>query len=292
MGAGDLPLPRDLVEAAGREGRTAWLATLPATVARLAAAWSLTVGTPFQPGGQTAWVAPGRDAAGADLVLKVAWPHPEALDEAAGLRAWAGRGAVRVARDEAGEGAIATLLERCRPGAQLAERPEPEQDVVVARLLRRLWILPSAGTRFTTLRAMCDRWADESEARAAAAPARLDPGLVREGLALFRSLPRSAEREVLLATDLHAGNVLSASREPWLAIDPKPHVGDPAYDPLQHMLNCPGRLATDPRGLVRRMADLAGVDAERLALWLFARCVQEAPEWPSLCDVARRVAPR
>ena len=31
----------------------------------------------------------------------------------------------------------------------------------------------------------------------------------------------------------------------WLAIDPKPHVGDPAYDPVQHMLNCDQRLATD-----------------------------------------------
>ena len=38
-----LPLPRDLVAAAEQDGRTGWLATLPATVARLARAWSLTV---------------------------------------------------------------------------------------------------------------------------------------------------------------------------------------------------------------------------------------------------------
>src|SRR3954468_7879926 len=91
-----LPLPPDLVAAAEQEGRTAWLATLPATVAHLAEAWSLTVGPPFQPGGQTAWVAPVRDRAGNDLVLKVAWSHPEARDEAEGLRAWAGNGAVRL----------------------------------------------------------------------------------------------------------------------------------------------------------------------------------------------------
>src|SRR4029078_1724140 len=101
----------------------------------------------------------------------------------------------------ADDDATVLLLERCRPGAQLAERPEPEQDVVVAGLLRRLWISPPAGARFTTLCAMCDRWADESEARAAPGHGRLDPGLVREGLALFRALPRSAEREVLLSTD-------------------------------------------------------------------------------------------
>ena len=58
-------------------------------------------------------------------------------------------------------------------------------------------------------------------------------------------------------------NVLSAEREPWLVIDPKPYVGDPTYDPLQHLLNCDERLHADPRDLARRMADLLGLDAER-----------------------------
>ena len=54
-------------------------------------------------------------------------------------------------------------------------------------------------------------------------------------------------------------------------IDPKPYVGDPAYDPMQHMLNCLDRLRADPRGLADRMADLCEVDPERFRLWLFAR---------------------
>ncbi len=74
-------------------------------------------------------------------------------------------------------------------------------------------------------------------------------------------------------------------------IDPKPYVGDPTYDPLQHLLNCQARLRTDPRDLVERMADLLDLDADRLLLWLFARCVQESPEWPTLADIARRIAP-
>ncbi|HEY4605501.1 MAG TPA: hypothetical protein VIH08_14325, partial [Blastococcus sp.] len=131
-----LPLPRDLVAAAEQDGRTGWLTTLPATVARLARAWSLTVEPPFQPGGQTAWVAPARDRAGRDLVLKVAWVHPEALHEADGLRAWNGHGTVRLhAVEEMGD-TIGLLLERCRPGTPLAELPERRQDVVVAGLLR------------------------------------------------------------------------------------------------------------------------------------------------------------
>jgi streptomycin 6-kinase len=98
-----------------------------------------------------------------------------------------------------------------------------------------------------------------------------DAGLVREGLQLFQDLPRSAPADVLLATDLHAGNVLSACRKPWLVIDPKPFIGDPAYDATQHLLNCFGRMLSAPEETIRRFADLLNVDHERVRLWMFAR---------------------
>jgi streptomycin 6-kinase len=111
------------------------------------------------------------------------------------------------------------------------------------------------------------------------------------GIELFRQLPRTAGRAVLLSTDLHHDNVLAAAREPWLAIDPKPYIGDPAYDPIQHMLNFPGRLAADPAGFAHRMARLAGLDPDRVRHWLFARCVQESVGDPELRPVAVRLAP-
>jgi streptomycin 6-kinase len=243
---------------------------------------------------------PARDAAGTDLVLKVAWPHPEAAHEADGLRAWTGHGAVRLHAAHDFGAARALLIERCRPGTELSLRPEPEQDTVIAVLLRRLWIPPRPGHPFVSLEQMCRSWTDEFEqsiavkapgpglARAAKAP---DPGLVRAGLALFRELATAADTQVLLCTDLHAGNVLAAAREPWLVIDPKPHVGDPAYDPVQHMLNCAERLHANPRGLARRMAGLLDLDPDRVLSWLFARCIQESAEWPALAEVARTIAP-
>jgi streptomycin 6-kinase len=96
---------------------------------------------------------------------------------------------------------------------------------------------------------------------------------------------------VLLATDLHPANILSAHREPWLVIDPKPYVGDPAYDPLQHLLNVQGRLTADPQSLADRMADLCGVAPGRFRLWLFARCVVESSWWPEMAAIATRLAP-
>jgi streptomycin 6-kinase len=73
-------------------------------------------------------------------------------------------------------------------------------------------------------------------------------------------------------------------------IDPKPFISDPAFEPVQHMLNCDRRLANDPIGLARRLSDLLELDHERVRLWLFARCVQEAVHDPSLRERARRLA--
>jgi streptomycin 6-kinase len=217
-------------------------------------------------------------------VLKVVCRHTEAAHEADGLREWDGDGAVRLYAVQEFDDTVALLLERCVPGTTLTSRPEPEQDMVIAGLLPRLWREPAPGQRFRPLQVMCDEWAAEFERKAADERATLDPGLAREGIKLFRTLPATAARHVLLCTDLHAGNVLAAEREPWLLIDPKPYFGDPTYDVLQHILNCDDRLRADPRALARRMADLLDLDAERVLLWLFARCVQESPDSGSRRD--------
>jgi streptomycin 6-kinase len=291
------PVPQYLEQTAAREPPVReWLGLLPQIVAELASRWSLEVGEPFHPGGQCSWTAPASDRLGAALVLKVAFGFPggEERDEAAGLRAWEGNGAVRLhAACDTGS-AYGLLLERCLPGTPLGQvLAEPDQDVVVAALLRRLWDHPCQGYLFRPLAEMCQAWADEFEAEYAAAPPsdRLDPGLAREGIALFRELPGTAPRQALLCTDLHGDNILAARRAPWLVIDPKPYVGDPAYDVLQHMLNCEARLAADPAGLAGRMARLAGLDPGRVRLWLFARTVQESVGAPILHQVARQVAP-
>lgn len=286
------PLPVTLAESVARWGspeRRAWLAGLPETVRRLAERWALTVGPPFQPGGEVSWVAPASDAAGLDLVLKAGWRHEEGEHEADGLRAWADRGAVRV-HDAHVEGATsALLLERCRPGTTLRSAlPEPDQDEVIARLLLRLWHEPPPGHPFRSLEQMCDTWAAEFDA--AYVLDALDPGIARVGMELYRGLPREPGPGLLLVSDLHAENVLAAQREPWLVIDPKPYIGDPAYDLTQHALNCRERLVADPLGLADRLAALVDLDARHVRRWLFARCVQECLEMPWLRPVATALA--
>jgi streptomycin 6-kinase len=272
--------------------RVDWDAELPAVKREMATRWKLTLGAPFHPGGQCSLVIPAVTADGTEAVLKLGWRHEEALHEADGLRVWAGDGAIRLLESAELDGTTALLLERCSPGTPLsAVTAEPEQDVIVANLVRRLGKQPPEGHPFRPLADMCDMWAAGFDRRLAARPDAIDAGLAREGIGLFRALPRNATESVLLCTDLHAENILAAQREPWLVIDPKPYVGDPAYDVIQHLLNCADRLLADPAGLAERVADLAELDAERVTLWLFARCVQESLGWPLLGEVAGRLAP-
>lgn len=290
-----LVMPRNLVESVRSDDehpeRREWVAQLPSIVLGLAERWSLDLGEPYQPGGQCSWVAPVRGAAGQELVLKVGWRHPEAEGEAEGLRAWNGRGTVLIYDAEVFDTTSALLLERCLPGTTMATTvTEPEQDGLIADLLHRLWRVPVDGLAISSLQAMCDAWSSDFAQRLTTTPAVLDPGLARAGIELLRELPRNAERQVLLHTDLHAENIVAAQREPWLVMDPKPHIGDPAYDTLQHLFNC-DRLDTDPGGLARRFAELLELDTRRVTQWLFARCIVESIDQPALGLIAATLAP-
>jgi|SRR5687767_9424630 streptomycin 6-kinase len=246
--------------------RTAWLEQLPRAVHELESRWSLSLGQPFCSENSCSWVAPAELRGGERAVLKLGMPHMEAAHEVEALRFWDGEPTVRLLAADASLRAM--LLERCEPGTALRDVPEPEQDVVIAGLLRRLWRQPSQPHLFRPLTEMLAFWAEETMA---AVPRWVDRGLVRAGLDLFEKLPRQSPNDVLLATDLHAGNVLRSQREPWLVIDPKPFVGDRAYDATQHLLNCQGRMLRTPEATIGRFADLLEVDHERVRLWMFAR---------------------
>jgi streptomycin 6-kinase len=250
--------------------RTAWLERLPRAIRELQDKWSLSLGSPFEGETSAAWVAPAVRSDGTRVVLKLGMPHMEAAHESDGLRFWNGNPTVRLLEADAELNAM--LLERCDPGTVLRERPELEQEDVIAGLLRRLWRTPSEPHPFRPLSRMLTYWKDET---IAAAPRWIDAGLVRAGLQMFEDLSRASPDDVLLATDLHAGNVLRAQREPWLAIDPKPFVGDRACDATQHLFNCRGRLLAAPTDTIHRFADVLELDHQRVRAWIFARAAAE-----------------
>jgi len=275
------------------EGRQRWLEGLPAMLEELTRRWSLRAGAPFEHANVTcSWVAPVVRADGTSAVLKLAMPHMEGESEIEGLLFWNGDPTVRLL--EADHEAGAMLLERCQPGHSLHSEPEDKGDIVIATLLRRLWKRSATSNNlqgFRHLSQMLEYWSSETVAQARLWP---DAGLVRDGLRIWEALGKPLPTDVLLATDLHAGNVLRSEREPWLVIDPKPFIGDPAYDVVQHLHNCEGRLKADPAGLVKRLADLCEVDEERLRLWTFARAAADPrPDWSNSLwvGIARALAP-
>jgi streptomycin 6-kinase len=272
--------------------RRVWLANLPRLLDRLLVRWSLRLDSRLEHEGTCSWVAPVIRVDGTQAVLKLAMPHMEGEQEIDGLRFWDGRSMVRLLEADYDSGAM--LLERCVPGDQLRAQPETDQDEIIAAILRRIWdsstkaAVPSG---FRPLSQMIDHWSQETLAQRDLWP---DAGLVAEGLGVLNELARPASTDVLLATDLHAGNVLRAQREPWLAIDPKPFIGDRSYDPVQHLINCEERLHRDPAGLVARVADLTGVDPQRLRLWTFARAAADPrDDWTNSrwIDIARALSP-
>jgi streptomycin 6-kinase len=180
------------------------------------------------------------------------------------------------------------LLERCSPGTPLRNLGEPEQDEIIAKLLRELWREPPKSHRFRPLAEMIASWSVQTRE---AMDQWSDQSLVEEGLIAFAELAGSDTPAVLLATDLHAGNVLRAERAKWLVIDPKPFVGDPCYDATQHLLNCRERMSEKPLDTVQRFAGLLDIEEARLRQWTFARfAVNYGEDSASMSKVAAKLA--
>jgi streptomycin 6-kinase len=272
--------------------RTIWLESLPALLGELTDRWSLRVGPPFDHSGTCSWVAPVVRKDGIPAVLKLAMPHMEGEHEIEGLRFWNGHSTVKLIEADDQSGAM--LLERCQPGISLRSEPEASQDEIIAGMLKQIRRANEQSKGFHQFRhvsEMLEVWQRETLAQRQNWP---DARLVQEGLSIFERLSRSSPTDMLLATDLHAGNVLRAEREPWLMIDPKPFVGDAAFDVVQHLINCEGRLHADPIALVNRVAGLAKVDPERARLWTFARAAADPrDDWNNVLwiEVARKLAP-
>jgi streptomycin 6-kinase len=206
-------------------------------------------------------------------VLKVGWPHPEARFEAEALGVWAGDGAVRVLRSD--EERRAMLLERCVPGDALDECGLTVREAMdaAAGVLRQLWSAAvPAGAPFERLGDVTQAWAALVRERMDRHRPAFDPGLVALGASLLETLPAGG-RTVVLHGDFNPGNILSAARAPFLAIDPKPMVGDAAYDPSQLVSQLAGMSL---RARFGYFAGLVDIPADRILAWGVARSVEGA----------------
>ena len=222
-----IEIPQTFVDTTiGREGERGakWLATLPKLLARLTERWDCVLDGPVMHGGVGVIVPVRRGRTPA--VLKVSFPHPGNVAEPLAFAAWRGRGAVLLY--ERADESFAMLLERAGPHTLAEVRDHDEVVRTAARLGHRLAV-PAPSAELPRLSARVPEWERSLSRDAADFPDALAPRVVQAALATVRELGRD-QPELMVHGDLHPRNILAGQREPWLAVDPKGFVGDPAYD--------------------------------------------------------------
>jgi len=221
---------------------------------------------------------------GTPAVLKLVWPHHESRYEADALELWNGEGAVKLLGRNA-EG-TALLLERCEPGAFLSTLGlEAALDVYVG-FLPRLW--KSAGAPFHTLEKEAGLWAQSLPREWEQAGRPFERELVDAALEAIRELAATQGEQVLLHQDVHALNVLSAEREPWLAIDPKPLLGEREFTvaPIVRGTEL-GHGQGEVLHRLDRLTSELGLDRERARGWCIAQTVAWGVGVPEHLEVVR-----
>jgi streptomycin 6-kinase len=248
-------------------GGAAWLDALPRLAADCAERWSLSLGEPFREG-NVSLTLPATRADGEPAVLKLNFPEPESAHEADALAHWGGEGTVRLLEVDRERNAL--LVERALPGTSLWEVEDDEEATrIAAGVLRRLWRrAPPAAHPYRGLSDEAERWMEQARRDWEGLGRPFERALLDAAAAAARDLSASQPALVLCHQDFQGSNVLRAEREPWLAIDPKPIVGEPAFDVASLLRD---RRWDIRAAVIRRRLDVLAtelqLDPERMRGW-------------------------
>jgi streptomycin 6-kinase len=272
-------LARTNIELHGEAGAE-WLRSLPSLIAACARRWSLTVAPPF-PNLSYNYAAPALREGGSAVVLKLGFPGDRELrTEAEALHHYAGQGAVRLLEADLEQGVM--LLERLMPGTLLSTISDDEEATsIAAGVMKQLWRTAPADHIFPTV-ADWARGMERLREHFGGGTGPLPTNLVEKAEAHFKELIASMSEPVLLHGDLHHYNILAATRQPWLAIDPKGLVGEPEYEvgawlrnPMPDVVSWPG-LSHQLKRRIDQFAAELDFDAERLKGWGIAQAMLSA----------------
>jgi streptomycin 6-kinase len=277
---------RDVLNWHGEAGRT-WLDELPKTVWSLKRAWSLRIdGTPYD-GGSHSYVVPVLLDDGTSAVLKVIYRDEENRAEPTALRQYDGDGAVRLHDYDPETGAM--LMERAVPGNRLKstrffghKTPAAawRRIGIATGLYRRLWrpYEPEAGyPDLPTAAGMLDTWRADYADATPEVRYRVGDERLRDALALCDALADPPELGIG-NRDTHLSNIVSAEREPWLVIDPKPYLAERAFDGGYFLFKQQLHGPHSGTELLRAVAEGLGADTERVRAWALLRFTDHLAE--------------
>jgi streptomycin 6-kinase len=246
-------------------GANDWIDGLPALVAELEQAWSITVARAFTDATE-AFVAEATRADGAPAVLKILVPrhYAAAHDEITVLRLCGGDGCALLYEADAERDAF--LIERLGPSLRDLGRPIGERHEILCTLAQRVWRpAPDSGLRTGAEKG---RWLAEF---IAAKWEQLDRPCSERAVAYAltcaarRIAAHDDERAVLVHGDVHEWNALQAG-DGWKLVDPDGLLAEAEYDLGVMMREDPVELlAGDPWDRARRLAARTG--REPVATW-------------------------
>lgn len=256
-----------------------WLDNLPDLLKLCAERWDLTLSSRFTRLSYN-YVVPATFPDGKSVVLKLGIPTQEFQSEIAALTAYQGHGCVNLLKADAKCGVM--LLEQLVPGQMLVTVEDDQQaTTIAAEVMQKLWhednatdVFPSVAKWLTGF----DRLTEYCQQQSAPFSLRL----IDRAKEIAGDLLASMSEATLLHGDLHHYNILSATREPWLAIDPKGVIGERVYEVgawLRNPLPQIARVSNLKKVLQTRVdifVDRLGFDRARIIAWAFVQAVLAA----------------
>ena len=266
---------KSLIYSRGEEGKK-WLDELPDIVEKLSERWQLEIFSPFTLSYN--YVCPVKRIDGSPAVLKLEFTTEKARTEFEALKIFDGDGVVKILEEDSGSKAL--LLERALPGISLKSVKEDQKRTeIMIGIMKRL--RKPAPKKHELI--FIEDWGKSFERHRKQFNGGTGPFkkyVFEKAEKTFFALAASQKEKVLLHGDLHHGNILSAEREPFLAIDPKGIVGEAEYEVGAMLRNeLPKNRAAAKKILDLRLDQLSvglGYDRQRIKEWAFSQAMLAA----------------
>ena len=265
-----------ILAAHGADGAK-WLGNLPQILQEIEKNWSVKAQKPYK-NLSYHYVAPCICADKREAVLKIGFPEDDSVvfREAEMLEIYRGKGAIKILDKD--ERLFALLLEKAAPGENLVGvcQKDDERAIEIAiGVMKNIWRKAPAQNTFPSV----ENWMKGLEI---AIKTNIEFELFKKARDYFIELNFKTEQKILLHGDLHHENILSAEREPFLAIDPKGLIGDAGYEISVFLNNQARWLSNDANRRkklernVRQFGEAFQIEPRDLKKWAFTQAVLSA----------------
>jgi len=242
-----------------------WCKTIPTIAIDVAIKWNLSIIGSLNGGSHSLILKCIR--AQENLVLKLPYPNIENRFEAIALKQYSGEGAVKLYSYQ--NKMPAMLLEEILPGSPLLRFSDPITSLkILCDLSQRLRREPLNGITYINIYKWATNFFSKIE------KAGISASTVQQCYKILNYVKHSNTTK-LINQDIHYENILASNREPWLAIDPKPAIGEPAFEGAQVLLISIGY--TNIETTIYKVLDIItpyfGYDPIRILSWSYLRAI-------------------